>query len=158
VRAQCAGGAEKRSTHSGRPIILRAATLRTATLRLPDRARFVRVPGATRLALESGGHPIAADCGVRDMLSSLMVDGADRPLESDNGLIDVSNPMSASCRSPTARSNKPAGSAYAYTVAADERTVSRHHKRAAFGRERTGRFRAIEVPTRTFARPSRRGE
>ncbi len=43
--------------------------VRTATLRLPDRARFVRVPGATRLALESGGHLIAADCGVRDMLS-----------------------------------------------------------------------------------------
>ncbi len=127
----------RRALDAGRPIILRAATLRTATLRLPDRARFVRVPGATRLALESGGHLIAADCGVRDMLSSLIVDGADRPLESDNGLIDFSNPMSAICRSPTARSNKPAGSAYAYTVAADERTVSRHHKRAAFGRERT---------------------
>lgn len=79
------------ATRVGRPTIMPAGTLHTATLRLPDGARLVGVPGATRLALIGGGPLVAADNAARITLSGLMFDGADRSLDSDRGLVDFSN-------------------------------------------------------------------
>ncbi|MGO4869677.1 MAG: TIGR03808 family TAT-translocated repetitive protein [Roseiarcus sp.] len=79
------------ATRAGRPFIMGAGTLHTATLHLADGARLIGLPGATRLALVGGGPLIAADGGARVTLSGLTFDGADRPLESDRGLLDFSN-------------------------------------------------------------------
>ncbi|MGD1016717.1 MAG: TIGR03808 family TAT-translocated repetitive protein [Roseiarcus sp.] len=79
------------ATRAGRPVVLPEGTLRAATLRLPDGARLVGVPGATRLVLQGGGPLVAADGGARVALSGLTFDGADRPLDSDNGLVDFSH-------------------------------------------------------------------
>ncbi|MGD0640641.1 MAG: TIGR03808 family TAT-translocated repetitive protein, partial [Roseiarcus sp.] len=79
------------ATRAGRPFIMGAGTLHTATLRLPDGTRLIGLPGATRLVLEGGGPLVAADGGARVTLSGLTFDGADRPLESDHGLLDFSN-------------------------------------------------------------------
>ncbi len=79
------------ATRAGRPTILRAGTLRTAALRLPDGARLIGIPGATRLALEGRGPLVTADSAARVTLSGLTFDGADRPLDSDRGLVDFSN-------------------------------------------------------------------
>jgi uncharacterized secreted repeat protein (TIGR03808 family) len=79
------------ATRAGRPCILRAGTLHTAGLRLPDGARLIGFPGATRLVLRGGGPLIAAESAARITLSGLVFDGADVSLESDRGLIDFSN-------------------------------------------------------------------
>ncbi len=79
------------ATRAGRPTLMPAGTLHTATLRLPDGARLVGVPGATRLALRGGGPLIAADNAARITLSGLVFAGADRSLDGDHGLIDFSN-------------------------------------------------------------------
>ena len=78
------------ATRAGRPTVLPAGTLHSATLRLPDGARLIGASGATRLALQGGGPLIAADGGARVALSGLVFDGADRPLDGDRGLIDFS--------------------------------------------------------------------
>ncbi len=79
------------ATRAGRPTILAAGTLRTASLRLPDGARLVGVPGATRLVLEGRGPLVAAENAARIALSGLVFDGAGGPLDADRGLIDFSN-------------------------------------------------------------------
>ncbi len=79
------------ATRAGRPAILPPGTLHTAPLRLPDGARLVGSPGATRLVLQGGGPLVAAEGGARVALSGLVLDGADRPLDSDRGLLDFSN-------------------------------------------------------------------
>jgi uncharacterized secreted repeat protein (TIGR03808 family) len=79
------------ATRAGRPTVLPAGTLRAAPLRLPDGARLIGVPGATRLVLEGDGPLVAAEGGARVALSGLTFDGADRPLGGDRGLIDFSN-------------------------------------------------------------------
>jgi uncharacterized secreted repeat protein (TIGR03808 family) len=84
-------GAIGAATRAGRPAVLPAGTLHTAALRLPDGARLVGSPGATRLALQGRGPLVAAGGGARVALSGLTFDGVDRPLDGDSGLIDFSN-------------------------------------------------------------------
>jgi uncharacterized secreted repeat protein (TIGR03808 family) len=79
------------ATRAGRPTIMPAGTLRTAALRLPDGARLVGVPGATRLALEGPGPLVAADNAARVTLSGLTFDGAGGSLDGERGLVDFSN-------------------------------------------------------------------
>ncbi len=79
------------ATRAGRPYVLSAGTWRTAGLRLPDGARLVGVPGATRLTLEGGGPLISADGAARVALSGLILDGGGRTLDGDRGLVDLSN-------------------------------------------------------------------
>jgi uncharacterized secreted repeat protein (TIGR03808 family) len=78
------------ATRAGRPVVLPEGTLRSATLRLPDGARLVGSPGATRLTLVGGGPLVAAESGARVALSGLTFDGADRRLDDDKGLLDFS--------------------------------------------------------------------
>ena len=84
-------GAIDAATRAGRPALMPAGTLRAATLRLPDGARLVGIPGATRLTLKGAGPLVSADGGARISLSGLIFDGADRPLEDERGLVDLSN-------------------------------------------------------------------
>ena len=77
-------------TRAGSAYLLPAGTFRTQTLRLPDGARLIGAPGATRLILLGGGPLATADGAQRITLSGLTFDGADRALEADRGLVDFS--------------------------------------------------------------------
>jgi len=79
------------ATRAGRPYVMPAGTWRTTGLRLPNGARLVGIPGATRLVLEGGAPLISVDGAERIALSGLIFDGADRRLGGDQGLVDLSN-------------------------------------------------------------------
>jgi uncharacterized secreted repeat protein (TIGR03808 family) len=84
-------GAIADAARAGRPYALPAGTIHTSSLHLPDGARLVGVPGATRLVLEGEGPLLSADRAARIALSGLALDGADRALGADRGLVDFSN-------------------------------------------------------------------
>jgi len=79
------------ATRAGRPCALPAGTMHASNLHLPDGARLIGVPGVSRLALQGQGPLLSADRAARISLSGLVLDGADRSLDSDRGLIDFSN-------------------------------------------------------------------
>ena len=79
------------ATRAGRPYVLPAGVQRSATLRLPDGAHLIGVPGATRLALVGGGPLLMADKAACVTLSGLTFDGADRAPGGDRGLLDFSD-------------------------------------------------------------------
>jgi uncharacterized secreted repeat protein (TIGR03808 family) len=84
-------GAIADAARAGRPYALPAATIHASSLHLPDGTRLIGVPGATRLVLEGEGPLLSADRAARIALSGLVLDGADRSLGADRGLVDFSN-------------------------------------------------------------------
>src|SRR5271170_4980941 len=79
------------ATRAGRPYALPAGTIPASNLHLPDGVRLIGVPGSTRLVLAGEGPLLSADRAARIELSGLVLDGADRSLGGDRGLIDFSN-------------------------------------------------------------------
>jgi uncharacterized secreted repeat protein (TIGR03808 family) len=84
-------GAVADAARAGRPYALPAGTIHTSRLHLPDGARLIGVPGATRLVLDGEGPLLSADRAARISLSGLVLDGAGRSLDDDHGLVDFSN-------------------------------------------------------------------
>jgi uncharacterized secreted repeat protein (TIGR03808 family) len=84
-------GAIADAARAGRPYALPAGTTHASSLHLPDGARLVGVPGATRLVLDGEGPLLFADRAAQIALSGLVLDGADRSLGGDRGLVDFSN-------------------------------------------------------------------
>ncbi len=76
------------ATRAGRPFSVPAGPIYASGLRLSDGARLVGVRGGSRLALAGDGPLLICENAVGVSLSGLVLEGGDRKLESDRGLID----------------------------------------------------------------------
>jgi uncharacterized secreted repeat protein (TIGR03808 family) len=76
------------ATHAGRPFPVPAGPIHTTGLRLSDGARLIGVRGGSHIALLGDGPLLVCENASRVSLAGIVLNGGDRKLESDRGLVD----------------------------------------------------------------------
>lgn len=71
------------------PLVLGPGEYRTGELRLPTGTQLVGVRGATRLVFTGGGAVISARGANHVTLSGLVIDGGNKPLPNNGGLVNI---------------------------------------------------------------------
>jgi len=71
------------------PLVLGPGEYRTGELKLPTGTQLVGVRGATRLVFTGGGAVISARGANHITLSGLVIDGGNKPLPNNGGLVNI---------------------------------------------------------------------